>query len=80
MHIHHAIASGLRAGHILHSQHRPWSCRIGFHHLTQHRWATLTDPPNHQIIGQQNRKRLVADQTLGTQHRVTQSKGLGCRM
>ena len=44
-------------------------------HLTHHGFATGSGI--HQIIGEQNRKGLIAHHRLGTQHRMAQAQGFG---
>ena len=67
---HDAIALDLIERYFLHSQNRTALLGIGLNHLGQDGRACV----DHQIVGQQYRKRLVAHQRLGTQHRVAQTQ------
>ena len=80
-HVDHAVVDG-RAGddavalrlfgwHFLHCENRGTPFLELIDHLLEHRRRA-----DHQVVGQQHRERVVADQSLRAQHRVAESERL----
>ena len=68
---HDAVAPGVLGRHFLHRQDRRPPLGELLDHLLEHR--RLAD---HQVVGQQHREGLVADQPLPAQHGMPQAQGL----
>ena len=66
-----AVAARLLGRHLLHGDDRGAPLVVLLDHLLEHR--RLAD---HQVVGQQHREGLVADQALPAQHRVAQAQRL----
>ena len=66
-----AVAAGVLGRHFLHRQDRGAPLVELLDHLLQHR--RLAD---HQVVGQQHREGLVADQALAAQHGMAQAQRL----
>ena len=66
-----AVAAGLFGRHLLHREDRGVPLVELIDHLLEHRWRA-----DHQVVGQQHREGVVADQPLGAQHRVAQAQRL----
>ena len=72
---HDAVAFDVFQRHFLHCQNGAALLGMRRHHLAEHRRATLQ--AHHQVIGQQDSKRLVAHHGFSAQHRMAQTERAG---
>ena len=67
-----AVATGVFGGHLLNRDDRHAPLVVLLDHLPQDRLVA-----DHQVVGQQHRERVVADQPLPAQHRMAEAQRLG---